>query len=405
VPVTFFSIALMQLQTTGTFFFKDMVITLYIGAIHDRAITSYGWVRWFVIFRIKLLEYCIGRLNMERVSIEDVAKLAGVSITTVSRVVNNTDYPVSEKNKKKVLTAVEELHYKPNNAAQQLKKKFNNIVGLIVRDISDPYFGEIAKGVTERTSELGYLSFVCNTGRNPENELKYHEILWQHRVRGIILAGGGLNSQEYIAELKEQLERNRKYGLKIIALAPQGLDMPYISVDNKEVGRIITQYLINKGHKKIAFISGPKNVFTAEERLQGYLMSLKKNNIPVNQSLIVNSDFTWKGGYEACRELLLNSSGVTGLCCANDNISIGALHALNEKGFNIPDDVSIISVGDMTHAQYSAPPLTTVAIPRYEMGKKAVDIIVNEKEPEIDNNMIFPVKIIERFSVKNLHIN
>jgi LacI family transcriptional regulator len=340
---------------------------------------------------------------MERVSIEDVAKLAGVSITTVSRVVNNINYPVSEKIKKKVLTAVEELHYIPNNAAQQLKKKFNNIIGLIVRDISDPYFGEIAKGVTERASELGYLSFVCNTGRNPENELRYHEILWQHRVKGIILAGGGLNSQEYIAELNEQLERNRKYGLRIVALAPQGFDMPYISVDNIEVGRIITQYLIDKGHKRIAFISGPKNVFTAEERLQGYLMALKENIIPFNKSLVVNSDFTWKGGYEACRELLLNSSGVTGICCANDNISIGALHALKEKGFHIPDDVSMISVGDITQAQYSDPPLTTVAIPRYEMGKKAVDVIVNEKALEIDLNMMFQAKIIERFSVKNLH--
>lgn len=342
---------------------------------------------------------------MERVGIEDVAKLAGVSITTVSRVVNKSDYPVSETMKRKVLKAVEELHYIPNKAAQQLKKEFNNIIGLIVRDISDPYFGEIAKGVTEKASELGYLSFVCNTGRNPENELEYHEILWQHRVKGIILAGGGLNSQEYITELNEQLERNRKYGLRIIALAPQGFEMPYISVDNIEVGRIITQYLIDKGHKKIAFISGPENVFTAEERLQGYLKSLKENNIPFNKSLVVNSDFTWKGGYEACRELLSNSSGVTGICCANDNISIGALHALKEKGFNIPDDVSIISVGDITQAQYTDPPLTTVAIPRYEMGKKAVEMIVNDKGPDMNSNTIFPIKMIERFSVKNLRNN
>ncbi len=339
---------------------------------------------------------------MERVSIEDVAKLAGVSITTVSRVVNKTDYPVSKENKEKVLKAIEELHYLPNKAAQQLKKEFNNIIGLIVRDIADPYFGEIAKGVTEKASQLGYLSFVCNTGRNPENELEYHEILWQHRVKGIILAGGGLNSPDYIGELNEQLERNIKYGLKIIALAPQGLDMPYISIDNIEVGRMITQYLIDKGHRKIAFITGPENVFTAEERLRGYRMSLKENKIPFKESLVVNSDFTWKGGYEACRKLLSSMSDITGICCANDNISIGALHALKKNGFSVPDDVSMISVGDITQAQYTDPPLTTVVIPLYEMGKKAVETIVDNKAYGANFNEVFPIKIIERFSVKNL---
>lgn len=339
---------------------------------------------------------------MGRVSIEDVAKLAGVSISTVSRVMNKSDYPVSEKAKKKVLKAAEELHYLPNIAAQQLKKEFNNIIGLMVRDISDPYFGEIAKGVTERASELGYLSFVCNTGRSPEREVEYHELLWQHRVKGIVLAGGGFDTEEYKTKLLEQLERHKNYGLKIVALAPQGIDMPYVTVDNTALGNMITQYLIDRGHSKIAFISGPDNVFTAKERLNGYRDVLVKAGITFNKDLVVNSDFSWKGGYEACLELLSKGGQFTGLCCANDNIAIGAMHALREKGLSIPYDVSIVSIGDMTQAKYSDPPLTTAFFPRYEIGKKSVEVIAGLNDLEEHASIIFRSRIMERQSVRQL---
>lgn len=339
---------------------------------------------------------------MERVSIEDVAKLAGVSISTVSRVINNSGYPVSEKARKKVLKAAEDLYYSPNKAAQQLKKEFNNIIGLIVRDISDPYFGDIAKGVTERASELGYLSFVCNTGRNPENELEYHEILWQHRVKGIVLAGGGLNTQEYKLKLAQQLERHKAYGLKIVALAPQGVELPYVTIDNGLAGEIITEYLIKRGHQDIAFISGPKNVFTAEERFKGYVKVLKERNISFKESLVVNSNFTWKGGYDACLELLSRGGSFTGLCCENDNIAFGAIHALKEKGLSIPQDISIISIGDLLQAQYSDPPLTTVSIPRYEMGRKAVEVIAGVNTLDEDASILFRTRLMERHSVKNV---
>ncbi|MHB1393674.1 MAG: LacI family DNA-binding transcriptional regulator [Clostridia bacterium] len=339
---------------------------------------------------------------MERVSIEDVAKLAGVSISTVSRVISKSDYPISEKTRRKVLKAAEELHYLPNIAAQQLKKEFNNIIGLMVRDISDPYFGEIAKGVTERASELGYLSFVCNTGRSPEREVEYHEVLWQYRVKGIILAGGGFDTEEYKAELMEQLERYKNYGLKIVALAPQGIELPYVTIDNINVGSMITQYLVDRGHCRIAFISGPDNVFTAKERLNGYQDVLIKNGITLNEALVVNSDFSWKGGYEACLELLSHDIQFTSLCCANDNIAIGAMHALREKGLKIPDDISVISIGDITQSKYSDPPLTTAFFPRYEIGKKSVDVIAGLSDLAEHASIVFRSKIIERESVREL---
>ncbi|MGD0235465.1 MAG: LacI family DNA-binding transcriptional regulator [Syntrophorhabdales bacterium] len=337
---------------------------------------------------------------MKNTSIVDVAKLAGVSITTVSRIINNVSYPVSDEKRKRVLKAIEKLHYRPNIAAQHLKKRFSDIIGLIVRDISDPYFGDIAKGVTERASQLGYLSLVCSTGRNPEDELRYHDILWQHRVKGIILAGGGLDQFDYKQNLSKQLARHDKYGLKIVALAPQGMEIPYVMIDNYEAGKRITEYLIQRGHRNICFISGPQKVYTSIERLKGYKDAIDCAGIEFSMEHISYSDFTRKGGYDACKVLLSKVKNMTAICGANDNIVIGAMSAVKEQGLNIPEDISFISIGDLTEAMYADPPLTTLSIPRYEIGMLAVDAIVEDKDSIA---VIVDTKIIERRSVKTLN--
>ena len=339
---------------------------------------------------------------MIRISMDDVAERAGVSITTVSRVLNNTSHPVSEKTRKKVLKAIQELDYKPDISAQSLRQSFNNIIALITRDISDPYFGEMARGVTETASKYGILSFVCNTGRNPENEIQYHELLWQYRVRGIILGGGGLNLEAYKTELQEQMNRYKENDHRIVALAPQGLDMDYVMIDNRGVGEFITDYLIARGHTSIAYIGGPQNVYTAIDRLEGYKLCLKKHDLPSDDLMIAYSDHSWKGGYEAANILLDRPIKFTGLCCDNDNIAISALRALKERGLAIPQDVSVISIGGLPNANYSAPPLTTVKVPLYDMGAKAVDIIMSGDAQEYNANIIFKTKICERQSVSNI---
>jgi LacI family transcriptional regulator len=332
-------------------------------------------------------------------SIVDVARLAGVSKTTVSRIINNVDYPIAAKTREKVLKAIEELQFSPNKAAQQLKNNSSDIIGLIVRDISDPLFGEVAKGVTERASQLGYLSFVCNTGRNPEDELRYHDLLWQHRVKGIILAGGGLNEPGYKRKLSEQIERHDKYGLKIVTLAPQGVEIPYVMINNQEAGKKVTEYLVNRGHKKIGFIAGPEKVFTSLERLQGYKHVLKSNGLDYCNDFVSYSDYSYSGGYEACKELINRMKDMTAICCANDNIALGAMSVLKEHGFNIPEDISVISIGDFNTAKYADPPLTTLAIPYYDIGQMAVDVIVEGKE---DARFILDTHMMERKSVKDI---
>lgn len=333
------------------------------------------------------------------ITIVDVARQAGVSVTTVSRIINNVSYPVASETREKVLKAIEALQYIPNKAAQGVRRNASDIIGLIVRDISDSYFGEIAKGVTNRASKLGCLSFVCNTGRNPRDELMYHDLLWQHRVKGIILTGGGLDQEDYKQKLLQQMDRHKKYGLRIVTLAPQGVSMPYVMINDFEAGRSIAQYLIDRGHKKIGFIGGPKKVFTSIERLRGHQSAMCGAGLDCRDEYAVTSDFSQAGGFEACRRLLLQENGCTAICCANDNIAVGAMSAIRQAGLKIPGNISMISIGDISEAKYMHPPLTTLQIPHYEMGKMAVDYIVNGEE---NIKITMDVSIVERQSVRVL---
>lgn len=338
-------------------------------------------------------------MNRKRTSINDVARRAGVSISTVSRIINNTGYPVSAGVRRKVLRAVEELHYAPSLAAQGLRRSFSNVIGLIVRDIADHYFGEIARGVTERALQLGYLCFVCNTGRDPENEMSYHELLWQHRVKGIILGGGGIDTPEYQRLLAKQLHRCEQYGLRLVGLGPQGRRVPSVTVDYARVAGVIAGRLLDEGHREIAFITGSRRVFTSLEHVAGLRAALETRGLRLDERLVLYGDFTERDGYECCRELLSRGRPFTGVCAGSDTIAIGVLHALSEAGRRVPDDVSVIGVGDIPPARYMAPPLTTLRIPRYEMGVRAVEIIAGEAATP-EQPIVLSPELVERRSVR-----
>jgi LacI family transcriptional regulator len=337
---------------------------------------------------------------VKRVSIRDVAARAGVSIATVSRIINRSDYPVSAAVRRRVLRAVETLQYSPSLAAQGLRKRFSSVIGLIVRDISTYYFGEIAKGVTQRAMELGYLAFVCNTGRDPAVELRYHELLWQHRVKGIILSGGGIDSPAYREMLEQQLKRSRESGLRVVSLASQGIPLPSIIVDYVQVSRRMCEYLIARGHRRIALVTGGHNVLTTQEHLQGYRLSLKEHRLPFDPALVFCRDFTEDGGYEGCREVVGRAPDVTAICAGSDMIAAGALRALEVRKLRVPTDISLIGIGDVPQARFTNPPLTTMRIPRYEMAVRAVDLIAQEQPS--NERIVFTPDLIERDSVRYL---
>ncbi len=338
---------------------------------------------------------------MKKVTIKDVAKLAKVSVATVSRTINNADYPISEKKRKAVEDAVRALNYVPSSSAQNLKYNKSRLIGLIVRDIADPYFAEIAKGVTETAANLGYQALVCNSKRDINFELQYYDTLRQHNVAGIIVAGGGYLDKSIMKSLKERIERSKSLGIESIALAPQGFDMPSVSVDNISVGRKIGQYLVDNNHSKIAFIGGDARIIVNEERLSGFIEAIKKSNIEIDHNLIVNDEFTWEGGYRSVQKIMNFSRDITAICCANDNIAIGVMRYLKEIGLKIPEDISLISVGDIVLSEYTSPKLTTARIPLFEMGVRCVELICSGEGIE-NTKTIFDVDIIERESVKML---
>ena len=336
----------------------------------------------------------------KRISIADVARQAGVSITTVSRIINNVDYPVSADVRARVEEAVKSLNYLPNLAAQRLRSSFNNVIGLIVRDIDNSHFAEIAKGATERAMAYEYLCFVCNTGRSAESELKFHELLWMNRVQGIILSGGGLDNERYREMLVRQVDRSKRFGLRLVACAPQHLDMPMVGVDFRAVARMITAHVADSGHRRIAFLTGRADVLTAKDHIAGYRDVLESRGIPFDPDLVGFGDFTEQAGHDLCRDLLMRAEGVTAIIGGSDAMVIGILHALHERGFAIPDAISVAGIGDMPMAPFLQPPLTSVRIPRYEIGARAVDAILSaDPQPA---HVVLPCTLVERQSVRKL---
>lgn len=345
--------------------------------------------------------YCIISVMKDRVSISDVAALAQVSIATVSRVINNTGYPVSKDAQKRILKAVKELNYTPSFAAQRLRRDFNPVIGLIVRDIANSFFGEIAKGATERAMECGYLSFVCNTGRDAKNEVEFHELLWKNRVRGILMIGGGIDSREYQKMMEKQIQRSERFGLRIVVNSPQGVAFPMVSVDLEKISSEMTQYLLDKGHRSIALITGEQGVLTSRSHFKGYANALESRGVKVEMGLVRLEAFTEKCGYTACVDMLKYNPRPTAICCGCDPIATGVLHALSEANLRVPEDVSLISIGDTPIASHLRPALTSVHVPRYDMGARAVDLILSD---ELDTNHVeyLPYRFIERESVQSI---
>lgn len=336
-------------------------------------------------------------------SIEDVAKEAGVSITTVSRVINNSSHAVSEKTRKKVEKAIKKLDYKPNISAQTLRQSYTNVIAFIARDLSDAYYGEMARGITEAAINRGVLSFVCNTGRKTDDEMRYHELFNQYRIRGLILGGGGFNTAQYRKTLAEEIEKYKSRDLRIIALAPQGIDIDSVMIDNAATAEKMAEHLLELGHRSVLYVGGPDKVCTVQERLKGYKKALAKYNLLVNEDLIIHTDNTWSGAYEVVSSVLEEKPSFTAIFCDNDNVALSVMRAVKDYGLRVPEDISVVGIGGLPNSQYSSPILTTMKIPLYEIGVKAVERLLTPKEfPDVIERFVFPTELQEGNSVKAL---
>ncbi len=309
-------------------------------------------------------------------TIKEVAQLAGVSISTVSHVINDTRF-VSSDRRARVERAMREVGYMPNGVARTLRSGKSHTIGLMLPDSSNPYFAEIARGIQNAAFDMGYGVLVCNTDDELEKEALYGTLLIEKQVDGVILIAAGA-SGAHIRALQK-----RGIPISVVDRDSPEADVDSVQIDNRAGGRMAAQHLLELGHRRIGCIAGRVEVYPSYDRVDGYVDALQAAGLPVDSSLIVNSTFRAEGGFEAMRHLMTVPQPPTAVFACNDMMAVGATGALAQLGLRCPDDVSIVGFDDIQLVQYSNPPLTTVAQPKLEMGGQAVRLLTERmKSPE-----------------------
>jgi LacI family transcriptional regulator len=347
----------------------------------------------------------MGRAKAERVSatMSDVAKRANVSLATVSRVING-NYPVAGPTRERVLLAVRDLGYVFNAHARALTTATTGVVGVIVHDPSDPYFGEIIRGVQEIADEHGRFVVLCNSMRDPAREISSIEMLRSQRVDAVILAGGYIEDDDYLLLLAEQARGLRAQGARL-ALCGQ-VPMHPVRADavvpqNAHGAHAITTELLRMGHRRIAHLEGPPRFSTTRERRRGYEGALEAFGVEVDPALVLSGDFTRDGGLRACSELLDSGAEFTAIFAANDMAAVGALAALREHGLSVPGDVSLVGYDDIPFSRDVTPALTTVRVPMVELGRQAMRLALAPAEDE-ERVLRLPTEPVVRGSAARL---
>jgi LacI family transcriptional regulator len=334
------------------------------------------------------------------VTLADVAARAGVSSATVSRVLNG-NYPVAGSTRERVRRAVAELDYVVNGQARALAAATSDLVGVLVNDVADPFFGILASALQ---SEIGAgaaepggakLAVVCNTGGSPDAELTYLTLLERQRAAGVVLTGGAVESERHTAAVASRLARLAASGTRIVLcgrppLAERDEALPVVTVafDNRGGARRLTEHLLSLGHRRIGYVAGPAERTTTRHRLQGHRAALAAHGLgPDTQEgasmlrLTVHGGYDRDCGYDGARELLRRDPGLTAIVAANDTVALGVCAALRDRGLSIPGDVSVAGFDDLPFSGDACPALTTVRIPLAEAGARAGRLVMGRQSP------------------------
>ncbi|MFE9312130.1 LacI family DNA-binding transcriptional regulator [Streptomyces sp. NPDC006706] len=320
------------------------------------------------------------RSGQRRATVVDVAKRAGVSTATVSRVMNR-NYPVSAATRERVEAAMRELGYVVNAHARALAGASGRTVGIIVSELIDPFYAYIARGVEREATDGDRLCLVCCTQGDPKRELAFIELMHERRADAVVLVGGSVEDRAYKAELARRARELDAGGSKLVLCGRPSLgdDVPTVGVeyDNEGGAFAITDHLIRQGHERILYLGGPPGLSTARDRLAGHRRALELRGIARDPELEQPGAFSRAFGYRRMAELLCGGTQFTAVFAANDIVAAGAAQALEEAGVRIPQDVSLVGYDDIPVAQELRPRLTTVRIPLEEMGRQAVRVALN----------------------------
>ncbi|HHX67712.1 MAG: LacI family DNA-binding transcriptional regulator [Miniphocaeibacter sp.] len=328
-----------------------------------------------------------------KITIKDVAKKAGVSTTTVSMVLNNADFKISKKTRDKVLKSAEELNYVPNKIARSLVMQNTKIIALIVPDISNPFYPEIAKYVDIYASKRNYNVILINSNDIENLDDIEKNLLATNLIDGVLVVS--INIAQYIKNNK------RLRNLKVVYLdefigVSEDANTYIVSGDSEKGGYLAGKYLLELGHRNIGCVIGPRGTFNSNRRLSGFLNSFMEEGLYLKPENIVHGNYTYLGGYEAGMYLL--EQGVTAAFCFNDLSAYGAIKAFREKNKNVPDDISVIGYDNLYMTEFIEPYLTTVDQNSMEIAKEATNLLIDQIEnKKIKNKEILVApKLIKR---------
>jgi len=307
---------------------------------------------------------------MATITIKDVAEHAGVSVTTVSRVLNDHAY-VADSVRVRVQESMQTLGYRPNRAAQRLRNNSSDLIGLIIPDIQNPVFQSMVRGVEDAAYQNGLNVMLCNTDDNPDKQKVYLRVMMAEQAAGLIVVPTHPNDGVSLGPVREA-------GIPIVILDREvaNFDADVIKVDNAHGSSAATRHLLALGHRRIAFIAGTQVLSPGRERLQGVRESLGEHHLSLDDMLVEYGDFKLESGYELTLKLMRQPNPPDALFVMNCLMTMGAIRALHELGVRIPQDVALVGFDDVPWAEDLDPPLTAVAQPTYELGQQAVQMIL-----------------------------
>ena len=323
-------------------------------------------------------------------SVREVARLAGVSPATVSRVINGTAN-VNPDKRRRVLEVIEQTEFVPNEVARSLFKRSANIIGLIIPSIRNPYFTQMASVIDEVAKECGFRLFLCNVGDDLEQERAAIQMLTAMNVDGIII---GTTK----ADIQRDLRLCRVPVVVLDTLFETKYVNHYVYCDYYQGGRMAMEHLLACGCKNIVCIRGPREVFSADTRYQGYRDVCRERGIPEQ---VVECDYDFDAGLAMTEELLKTYPDVDGVMACNDIVAISTYKILHKKKIPVPEQIQLIGFDDITFASLLSPELTTIHQPMQEMARKAAELILASKnEPKEGQRVVFPVSLVERETTK-----
>jgi len=327
-------------------------------------------------------------------TVRDVAKLAGVSPITVSRVINNAGY-ISQETRGRVEEAIRQLGYVPNTLARSLRLRQTNTLALVLTDITNPFWTTVARSVEDAASDAGFNVILCNTDESEIEQEKYLNVLLQKRVDGVLLVPVRCTRETV------QFIQSQNVPLVVIDRHIPGVEIDSVRCDSEGGGYALVHLMLGQGHRRIAMLSGPQGVSSADDRVAGYRRALAEAGLDHQNELIFYGEFNQQSGYEMMQKTLDAGPRPTAIFAANNFITMGAFKAVRDAGLKVPEDMALVGFDDLPVDLIIDPFFTVASQPAYEMGKQATELIlarVAGQAPAECQEIILPTEIIVRRS-------